>query len=382
MTHLLTQERHERSNAAGERAVAYAHLRSALARVHGTAKPRPHRTDAETERDRQKIWALVEPWLARAAACRDEAHASPTDRARWDGLIAGVPQPAPNVRSVPQLGPFASAAASLLRALMDAETPGPSVGQIADHVRAAIKDGTYLPGTRLAAGRIVAEMNGARTLTGRAELAFQDLQSEGLVTRSSAGSWWADVQVDRPSQIATLLRLLIQARAYPPGDPLPPSIALARSLISSTSDVSAAVRRLRDEGSVVSSPGFGTRVCATPPFTVPHAVARDALISQLRTLTVSSHLSDSGIKERCVQAQGWWRKRISPPAAIMEYTRGVLIAAVLHLLPQVSHEAAADHYLRRAATLVFESADTPADRLWLTACLAAVVVELLAEREA
>ncbi|WP_435970217.1 GntR family transcriptional regulator [Streptomyces sp. Qhu_M48] len=391
MTLPLMHERHgkpDTSNPAGtvsdsKRPSGYAHLRSALARVHGAAKSRPHRTPNEAERDREKVWALVEPWIARAEACRDQADTSPADRARWEGLLAAVRRPDRTPGPIPSLESLTYAAASLLRGLMEAETPGPGVREIADHVRASIKNGAYLPGTRLAAGRIAAEMGSARTLTSRVELAFQDLQTEGLIARSATRSWWVDAPVDRPEQIAALLRRLIQAGVYPPGGSLPPAILLARSLVSSTSDVSEAVRKLRDEGSVASSPGFGTRVCATQPFPVPHSLALDALVDRLKTLTVSSaDLSHLGIRGRCGQAQAWWKKRISPPASVMEHTRGYLITAVLHLLPQASESAEAASSLRRVATLVFDSSDTPADRLWLTACLAAVAAELLAEREA
>lgn len=354
-------------------------LRSALLRVHHVAKNLPYRSSSQIEQDREKVWALVEPWVPLAETRLHQAAGSPSDRTRWEECIAGVRRPDTEDAPVPPLVNLGNAATRLLHALIEAEAAGPSIKVITDHVRTAIANGTYLPGTRLGPGRIVAELGLGRSNLIRVELAFQDLCHEGLVTLSSPGKWWVTAQDDRPAQIAALLRTFIQAGVYPPNTHLPTLVPLARALVSSAPDVMAALRALQDEGAVIRGAWVRPTVHPAPPFPVQSPPGPDVLVDRLRDVAAAdADLSPLGIRKSCKRAQNWWRTRISPDPTALDHTRRCLIAAALHLIEQGPDDRDTHTLLHRIAVLVPTSASP--DYLWRTACLAAAVLELLALR--
>ncbi|MFJ5938604.1 GntR family transcriptional regulator [Streptomyces sp. NPDC093071] len=350
-------------------------LRSALLRVHHAAKGLPYRSSSQAEQDREKVWALVEPWITLAESRLQQAAGSPSDRTRWEECIAGVRRPDAEGAPVPPLVNLGNAAIRLLHALIEAEA-GPDVKAITDYVRTAVTNGAYLPGTRLAPGRIAAELGLSRSHFSRIELAFQDLRGEGLVSLFPPGKWWVTAQDERPVQIAALLRMFIQAGVYPPKTHLPSLVPLARTLVSSAPDVTAALRTLQNEGAVIRGAWARTTVHPAPPFPVQPAADSHVLVDRLRNGAASdADLSALGIRKTCKRAQDWWRARISPDPTALERTRHCLIAATVHLIEQDPDDREARSRLRRAAALV--PASTSPDHLWRTACLAAVVLELL-----
>ncbi|MEV7279738.1 GntR family transcriptional regulator [Streptomyces sp. NPDC093111] len=350
-------------------------LRSALLRVRHVAKDLPYRSTSQIEQDREKVWALVEPWVPLAETRLQQAADSPSDRTRWQECIAGVQRPGAEGVPVPRLVNLGNAAICLLHALIEAEAAGPGVKVITDYVRTAITTGRYLPGTRLGPGRVADELALGRSSLIRVELAFQDLCGEGLVTFSSPGKWWVTVH-DRPVQIAALLRTLIRAGVYPPETHLPSLVPLARALVSSAPDVSAALRTLQEEGAVIRGSWVRPTVHPAPPFRVQPPCDPDVLVDRLRDVVApDADLSPFGIRMACKQAQGWWRARISPEPTVLEHTRRCLTAATVHLIEQGPDDREAHTRLRRAATLVL--AGTSSDYLWRTACLAVVVLEIL-----
>ncbi|WP_432061525.1 hypothetical protein [Streptomyces sp. S1] len=351
-------------------------LRSALLRVHHAAKDLPYRSSSQAEQDRERVWALVEPWIPLAEARLQQAAGSPSDRTRWKGCIAGVRRPDAEGVPVPPLVNLGNAAIRLLHALIEAEAAGPDVKAIADYVRTAVTNSAYLPGTRLAPGRIAAELGLGRSHFSRIELALQDLRGEGLVSLSPPGKWWVTAQDERPVQIAALLRTFIQVGVYPPKTHLPSLVPLARALVSSAPDVTAALRTLQNEGAVIRGAWARTTVHPVPPFPVQPPADSHALVDRLRNEAASdANLSAPDIRKTCKRAQDWWRARISPDPRVLEHTRRCLIAATVHLIEQDPNDREACSRLRRAAALVPASASP--DHLWRTACLAAVVLELL-----
>ncbi|MFE8941098.1 GntR family transcriptional regulator [Streptomyces sp. NPDC007872] len=263
----------------------------------------------------------------------------------------------------------------LLRALTEAEAGGPDVTEIADHVRTAIQDGVFLPGTKLPVGRIAADLGYSRP-SDRAELAFQDLRSEKLLTfRGSI--WWIIEPTDQAAQVAGMIRAFIQAGVYPPGGPLPRTIDLAPQLATSTTTLTGAWAILREEGTVVSRDGFRRRTPPVPPFPLDAPPGPDALTAQLRSLALDdADLRPHVIEETCAQARNWWRTRTSPPPAALEHAYSYLIAAVLHLLRTTPDAEEAHTRLRRTAVLALDPDGVTSSPLWRTACIAVAVGEL------
>ncbi|CAL9453597.1 hypothetical protein [Streptomyces sp. enrichment culture] len=154
-------------------------LKRSLMSVHRATRHFTDPTKTGIERDRDIIRNILAPWLPLADQRLREATRSPAQQQHWHQLINAVRHTHATCLAAPGLLQLTTDARRLLRALMEAEHPGPSVADIADHVRQAIRDGTYPPGTLLTAGRLAAD---TQTPTPeRLDLALQDLRHEGLV---------------------------------------------------------------------------------------------------------------------------------------------------------------------------------------------------------
>lgn len=350
-------------------------LRSAIARVHHVPQHR-YPTDDQRDRSRQRLRAIVEPWLPLAKSCLDQAAGSPSDHARWKDLMAGV-QPLVTPADLPPALPvLGDSVLRLLRALREAEAGGPDVTEIADHVRTAIRDRVFLPGTKLRGGRIAAYLGYSRP-SARAELAFQDLRAEKLLT-CRGSIWWIAEPSDQAVQVAGMIRAFIQTGVYPPGGPLPGAIKLARQLVTSTTNLSRAWAILREEGMVAGRAGSRPEMPPVPPFPVGTPLDLDTLRTRLRSLALDdADLRPHVVEETCARARNWWRTRTSPSPGALEHAYGYLIAAVLHLLGSAPGAEEAHTRLRRTAALALDPADVTSSQLWRTACLAVVVCELL-----
>ncbi|MFD9771689.1 GntR family transcriptional regulator [[Kitasatospora] papulosa] len=355
-------------------------LRSAIFRVHHTPQ-RGYLGADQRERSRQRLRDIIEPWLPLAESHLDQATGSPSDHARWTALMAGVQSLVIHAEPSPALAELSDSVLRLLRALHEAEAGGPGVTEIADHVRTAIRDGTLLPGTKVPVGRIAADLGYSRP-SEQAELAFQDLQAEKLLTfRGSI--WWIAEPADQSAQVAGMIRSFLHAGVYLPGDPLPRTTELARQLATSTTALARAWAILRDEGTVVSRTGFRPETPPVLPFPVDAPLDSDALTGQLRSLALDdADLRPYVIEENCARARNWWKTRTSPPPAALEHAYGYLITAVLHLLPSSPDTAEARTRLRRIAVLALDPDGVTSSPLWRTACLAVVVGELLARNPA
>ncbi|MGW3387400.1 GntR family transcriptional regulator [Streptomyces cinereoruber] len=350
-------------------------LRSAIARVHHAPRHR-YPTDDQRDRSLQRLRAIVEPWLPLAKSRLDQAAGSPSDHARWKDLMAGVQPLVVPADLPPELPILSDCVLRLLRALREAEAGGPGVTEIADHVRTAIRDGVLLPGTKLPVGRIAADLSYSRP-SNRAELAFQDLRAEKLLTFHGS-IWWIIEPADQAAQVAGMIRAFIQAGVYPPGGPLPRTIDLAPQLATSTTTLTGAWAILREEGTVVSRNGLRRKTSPVPPFPLDALSDPDALTAQLHSLALDdADLRPHVIKETCAQARNWWRTRTSPPPAALEHAYGYLIAAVLHLIQSNPDAAEAHTRLRRTAVLALNPDGVTSNPLWRTACIAVVVGELV-----
>ncbi|MEV7279739.1 hypothetical protein [Streptomyces sp. NPDC093111] len=365
-------------------------LRAALRELQKTATRFSAGPSTRSAEYRAAVWALTEPWLPLAETKHRLAAGSPSDQHRWQQLITdarrlGTQEPVSTSAEPPTI------TRALVRALLEAERPGPSVEEIADRLRNLIADGTYPPGTSLSALHLAdeAEAAGTPAPVERVRLALRDLTAEGsTVTNGARRTWVAGgaAPVERPAQIAAWMRTLIQARVYQPQCPLPARLLLARDLLATTRDTSAAVRILGEEKVLKRSTAYRPVVRADLPFPLdPGPFDLGARVEQLRGKAITGiTFSFSEVRATCQQVQVWWRARHTPRPDVLERIFRTLITAAACAIPRVvelypnSPDADGRTVLRRTAITAL--ADLPADpleRLWRTACLATAVLQVL-----
>ncbi|MFF2650449.1 hypothetical protein [Streptomyces sp. NPDC058045] len=149
-------------------------------------------------------WNAALPWLPLAQQRLGEAAGSPSERARWQELIDKVRPPKSGRlkgTSYADLVSLCAAVRAFLNALLDAERPGPTVAEIAEYVRRAVRAGHFLPGEPIHVGQIAEEVGSPPD---RVRRALQDVGDSGANTLTAAGQL-ASVSV-RPMQTATAPR--------------------------------------------------------------------------------------------------------------------------------------------------------------------------------
>ncbi|WP_432061524.1 hypothetical protein [Streptomyces sp. S1] len=365
-------------------------LRAALRELQKTAAHFSAGPSTRGTEYRAAVWALTDPWLALAETKYRLAAGAPSDEHRWRRLIddtrsLGAREPVSNPAEPPTI------ARALLRALLEAERPGPSVKEIADSLRKLITDGTYPPGTSLSASHLAdeAEAAGTPAPVERVRLALRDLTTEGtMVTNGARRTWVAGggASVERPVQIAAWMRTLIQARVYPPQSPLPARLLLARDFLATSRDTGAALRILGAEKVLKRSTAYRPVVRADLPFPLdPGPFNLGARVEELRSKAITGiTFPFSEVRATCQQVQVWWRVRHTPRPDVLERVFRTLITAAAYGIPRVvelypnSPDADVRTVLRRTAITAL--ADLPAElleRLWRTACLATAVHQLL-----
>ncbi|MEU4486607.1 GntR family transcriptional regulator [Streptomyces purpurascens] len=361
----------------------YRQLRSSLVSLQRATTQFTGQTRTGSDRDRETVWNTVEVWLPLAAQRLREAEHSPSQKAHWQAMIRAARRPDPTCLPGPDLVLLVSAARRLMRALMEAERPGPSVSAIADTVRRAITDGAHPPGSLLGARRIATQV-GAPTVE-RVDLALQDLQREGLLNISPSKRVRVvgrAQRAERPEQIAEWLRYLIQSGVYPPYTVLPPLQPLARSLVSSTPDVTEALRLLAKQHILLIRRGHRALVLPDPPFPTAAPPDLDDLILALtRRATPDEQLTATDVLAACTQTHSWWASRTLPPPDKADVLIATLTAAVTRLVSRAAEHHCQDPevrtILRRAAVTALK--ERPSDRweqIWRTACLGTLVRDL------
>ncbi|MFK0120138.1 GntR family transcriptional regulator [Streptomyces sp. NPDC090994] len=363
----------------------YRELRRALHSLHSKSARFTGQTPAGLARDRETVWAAIDPWLPLAQQRLREAEHSPCDQARWRTNIQEASRPATKDCILPQpdMVLLVSAARRLLRALMEAERPGPGVHEIAERIRRAIHDGDYPSGSTLPLRR-VAQDTAATTLE-RVELALQDLQCEGLVTISPSRRTrvtGSTVTQSRPEQIAVWLRFLIRSGVYPPGTALPCLQTLARSLVSSTPDVVSALRLLADQQVLAVRHGRRPVVRTTLPFPVANPPDLDGLTRELRERAAPGPPPTAEtVLAACRQTHAWWSSRAFPPRREVDVHFTTLITACAGLVDQAitrpfGHRDMQALLRQTAVTALTAQPTAEWERTWRSACLGALVRDL------
>ncbi|MEU4847979.1 GntR family transcriptional regulator [Streptomyces gilvosporeus] len=362
---------------------------------------------AAVARGYETAWRIADQWLPLARQRRRATSGSKADRERWDALIKAAARPAQPVGRPSFFGlvELAWSVRDLLRTLRDTEPPCVPVAQVAARIAEAIEDGHYPTGASLSPARIAADRN---LPVGSVKLALTDLAERKVVELSATGrariTWPGPT--DRPQQIADTLRELIAAGAYPPGAQLPVRPVLARNLVCSRPPISAAIRLLIDDGTLICYPGQRPRVRTGHPHTGTKAIVYARAFAQLPDLGGPVDLSDTRIREVVRVTQSWWKARLSPHPATLDHYFAQLVGIARHLMTRagVSEPCRAAHGDRHqpqgrqkrpeaqvhldsviarvtvGATSAAQAA--PEHRLWRTACFAAAVHDLLKLTEA
>lgn len=365
-------------------------LRAALRELQKTAVRFSAGPSTRGAEYRAAVWALTEPWLPLAETRHRLAGGSPSDQHRWGQLITDARGLGPQA-SVSNPAEPPTITRSLLRALLEAERPGPRVAEIAERLRKLIADGTYPPGTSLSALHLSdeAEAAGIPAPVERVRLALRDLTAEGSAVTNGARRIWVAggaEPVERPAQIAAWMRTLIQARVYPPQSPLPARLLLARDFLATARDTGAALHILGGEKVLNRSKAYRPIVRADLPFPVdPGPFDLGARVEQLRAKAVTgTTLLFSEVRAACQQVQVWWRVRHTPRPDVLERIFRTLITAAACAIPRVvelrpsAPDADVGAVLRRTAiTALVDLPVDPLERLWRTACLATAVLQVL-----
>ncbi|NYV72813.1 GntR family transcriptional regulator [Streptomyces sp. UH6] len=329
------------------------------------------------------VWDAVAPWLDLARQRLAEAVGSPADSTRWQHLLAALAEPVDRRIAQPtfdRLVTLRGKGVDLFRVLIEAEKPGPKVAEIADQIHRAIKDQQHWPGQRLAAHKIAVELSAP---TERVKLALRDLADAGIVTLSSSGR--ASVAApapaaSRPETVARWLTALIEHGVYPPGRRLPRRPDLARSLVSSTAHVTAAVHQLRNSGLLTVASGHATvaATAAAQPLDV------QSVITQLPPAPAAETAAD--IRRTAAAAHQLWLHQVVPSPnelrhvfrTLQRTTAGLLSAAT----PLTDLDRETQTAVRRAAaTAIAPLPASPQERTWRTACLGAALLDVLARVE-
>ncbi|MGM9336070.1 GntR family transcriptional regulator [Streptomyces murinus] len=362
----------------------YDQVRKALAALRGLVERLP--LGAGTAADCEAVRQFLEPWLPIAQARLRKAEGSPSDQARWEALIAKVRRPHASNETELDLVTLCMAARRLLLAVLEATRSGPSACEIAGLLREGITRGVYAPGSILAAGRITAEMDLAQPSAERVRLAFHDLKDEGLVTLSRS-SWvrvndWKE-PTGHVARVADWLRVLIQEWVYPPATHLPETSALARALVAPERVVTKALSLLHSDGTISVYHRACVLVRSAPSLAAGEPRKLGALLGRLRAVPVpEADLGHTGIREACRRGHAWWHSRVSPHPETLVHTHGVLVAAVVHLIPPAAelhwaNSLARSAVLRAAITALADLQDESDGRLWRTACLATACLDVL-----
>lgn len=331
------------------------------------------------------VWDAITPWQDLARYRLEMAAGSPTDRTRWLRLISAVQEPQDRNIAEPTYEHFVTLHGSgraFFLALLEAEKPGPTVPEIADRVHREVKNGNYRPGQCLARRRIAEEYGACEV---RVKLALEDLERNGVVALSPSGRARVPAPFEganHAQEIADWLGALINWGVYPAGTPLPARKTLARSLASSTADVTRALRRLQGQGMLLWRPRTQPRVAPTAPPASPVPVSLNTAITKLPSPSATP-VNPETARETAMVARAWWSHRSFPPSESIRVVFRMLQAMASHFLTtgayMVPQNAEAYSTLRRAAaTATAPWPDSPHSQAWRTACLGVALLDVLA----
>ncbi|MEU1626461.1 GntR family transcriptional regulator [Streptomyces sp. NPDC020096] len=366
-------------------------LRTELNKLSHVATSRTAASPAAIVRSRRQLREITDRWLPLALERREAAVGSAADQARWDQLIATAAPEAEAVDpSFTALVLLTGQVRELLRAIHDSAPPRVPIAELTERIADAIEKGTYPAGSSLPVSRLVVDLG---ETVPRVRLALSDLVTAGVAEERGRRAY-----VARPGsraqcmteRLAARLRELIAADVYPPGTVMPTRAELARTLVSALHPVSVALRLLASEGTVVLPAGQRAVVSMTARIPTANSGTPQATRAECPDWAVRP----ARVHESALVVRSWWRSRVTPQPAALEYHLHQLGSVARQLVPQADSYRAglplnSEHRRHVRAVIAraiwLESADLPADvelGVWHAACLATAVGDLLQLTEA
>ncbi|MGW7639526.1 GntR family transcriptional regulator [Streptomyces decoyicus] len=325
----------------------------------------------------------LDKWLRLAERRREEAAEWPSDRARWDRLIEAVTRPRrPSDTSYEGLAFLVSGARELFRALLRTAPPFLPVAEVGRRIDRQIAAGVYAPGTTLSKSGIADVLC---VPVDSVSLALSDLAHSGTIEAKANGRF----RIPHPDcdgrarQLATWLRELVAAGVYPPGSVLPRCGELARVLVTSQEPLTEALCLLVEDGTLACAP-------QRPPTVRAVKVAARSATKTLPGLAEPAHdvpPTPAGIRESVRTVHVWWTSRLAPHPSRIDRCVDQLCTAAHHLEARARSAAGAlaaeepglrSVIARMKVTAAAVRQAVGENRLWLTACLATAVHDVLA----
>ncbi|MGW4289595.1 hypothetical protein ACWEIK_21990 [Streptomyces sp. NPDC004673] len=333
---------------------------------------------------RAKIESIVAPWRRLAQKYQHAARGSTSSHARWDALLDAARKPEHDLAPADPLTLY-SGAQELLRALHEAQRPGPTVRQLTTRIRRSITTGTYPPGSVHNVRDLAREVGLLDRSFIRIELALLDLETEGLVTVDARKRFRVGKHTtDKAMYVTDLLRVLIEGGVFAQPPALLPSASnLARSLIASYAEVRTALGKLADDRLVDLGNTRRPSLRADHPLVAKNPPTLPDLAAQLRAHAAgTSRPTDDDVRQICRQVRNWWRMRSTPLKPELDQAVASLCSATEWLMQRaaMAHLAASDDISHLRWTAIIATATPPDDlaaQAWRAACLSAAVLRLL-----
>ncbi|MFB7776247.1 hypothetical protein [Streptomyces bauhiniae] len=334
--------------------------------------------------DRAKIESIVAKWRPLAEKYRCDARGSAASRARWEALLDAAREPEPGPVSTDPLTVY-SGAQELLRALHEAQRPGPTVQQLSQRIRLSITSGTYPPGSVQNVRDLAREVGLMDKSFIRIELALRDLEAKGQVTLEARKRFRVNgtETADRVTYVTALLRELIDGGAFG-GTPtrLPSTSDLARSLIATYTEVRQALDKLAEDG-LVALVVARRRALRADLLVAKSPPAISDLAAQLRAHAgAGTGPTNEDVRNICRRVRNWWRMRSTPTKDELDHAVATLRSVTERLVQRAAATCPDGPYdiahMRWAAIL---ASSTPPDDLsaqaWRAACLSVAVLRVL-----
>ncbi|AWZ03549.1 MULTISPECIES: GntR family transcriptional regulator [unclassified Streptomyces] len=317
-------------------------------------------------------------WMPQALERAEAAAGSPSDTARWAGLINDADQSDTDLSVVAQIRAGAKAVHTLLVALETSAPPCPPVAEIADRIAAHVASRRYAPGMQLSRETTAVDLGVPAELV---RLAFADLSAVGVLIASHHRTTVCGAPDERTGRVRHLADRLLDSFAfglYLPGDRLPGADELGNYCASDVRLVTEALQLLEHEGWVARTRGRPALVLASAHLLAPRPNA------VLPSSASGKRPAPAVVRQAMHEAHNCWRhRRFLPPEEVAARWESLREMAVQLLTACAGTTVGPPDRVRHAVLLLREAVhaplpDTSLLGLWHTARLAAALRVFLA----
>ncbi|MEO3976856.1 GntR family transcriptional regulator [Streptomyces sp. CAU 1734] len=221
------------------------------------------RTAAALARDAAELHRRLRHWMPTAEACRRAEDTSPSARARWDELLHTASQPLSPAPSIEYAIGLSVTLREMLRGVLRAAGPGPSIAEVTEHLTESIATAVYLPGSAVSPDRIAAQLD---CPSERVRHVLTDLTARGALHARGARLVITTTDHQHTEQaryVAGQLRAQIGAGLHPPGTGLPAASSLARRFVCQQPVIVRALALLSADGLIRVPPAGRATVLDT-----------------------------------------------------------------------------------------------------------------------